>query len=495
MTTPGRMGATMQSEIIRPSVHLLESMRSIGYTLEAAVADLIDNSISAEASRIDIDADVVAARHLALLDDGEGMTAESAREALRFAGAVRERHASDLGRFGLGLKTASLSQARRLTLVTKHQSQITALRWDVDYVREKGDWVLIVLDPADLGDLPLIEKLMKRQSGTLVVWNELDLLLGDAKEPGPYLAERLGGLRTSLSLVFHRFLEGRQRRLTITVNGLEIQPLDPFVAKNPKTQRTLVETVDVAGVGVQVEGFTLPHTSGLDADERRRPDLGEGMRGAQGFYVYRNQRLISYGHWYGLAKMSELTKQTRVKVDVPPELDNLWQLDIKKSRSEPPSSFKSRLKQLIDPLVDSGRRVHTFRGRRDLAPITHVWMKVKTRDGFRYEVDLSNPLVSSMLAGFSTPDSQRVLDLVHLLTTTYPILDAYVELAANVPVLEYESDSHLIISRLEAARDSALFDQDPETAYSQLVGVEPFDSTDDLRALIELVWEGQDVSE
>jgi len=485
----------MESESIPPSVNLLESMRSVGYSLEAAVADIVDNSIAAGARHIVIDADAVEGKYIALLDDGEGMTSQVAREALRLAGSVGVREDSDLGRFGLGLKTASLSQARCLTVVTKRDGAITALRWDIDFVRDAGKWLLIVLGEADLGDLPLRAEFDAQASGTLVVWNDLDLLLGDADSPGSFLADRLGGVRSSLSLVFHRFLADRGDPLAITVNGINLRPMDPFLASNPKTQRSAPETIQVGSFGVSVEAFTLPHPSGLAVAERSRPDLGEGMREAQGFYVYRNRRLISHGHWYGLARMNELSKQTRVQVDVPTSLDALWQLDIKKSQAEPPQSFKLRLRQLIDPILARGHRVHTFRGRRETTEVAHVWTKLKTRDGFGYEVNLDSPVVESVLSRLDTDDAERVVGLLQAVAYTFPVMDAYVELAANVPSMASQPEREALVARLTDIHESGLLDDDSAIALTQLNGIEPFNATDDLAALVDLVWRSTDGAE
>lgn len=485
----------MDPEILEPGVNLLESMRSVGYSLEAAVADLIDNSITAEAHHIVIDADVVEGKYLAILDDGCGMTSRDAREALRLAGTVGDRKDTDLGRFGLGLKTASLSQARCLTLITKRAGMVTALRWDIDFVRESGKWLLNVLDETDLRDLPLWAEFDAQLSGTLVLWNELDLLLGDTTSPGPFLAERLGGVRSSLALVFHRFLADRRDRISITINGIPLRPTDPFLSDNPKTQRTAPETIQIGGGEVRVEGFTLPHPSGLTPVERQRPDLGEGMREAQGFYVYRNRRLISHGHWYGLSRMNELSKQTRVQVDVPSTLDALWQLDIKKSRAEPPQSFKLRLRQLIDPILNRGRRVHAFRGRRENTEVAHVWTKLKTRDGFGYEVNLESPLVESVLSRLHTDDAERVVGLLQTIASTFPLMDAYVEVATNVPSITSKPEREALITSLRNIRQSGLFSTDPEVAVTQLAGVEPFNSLTDLNKLVDLVWKDADAAE
>lgn len=485
----------MESEVIQPSVNLLESMRSVGYSLEAAVADLLDNCITAGARNIVIDADVAEGKYFAVLDDGCGMTSEVARESLRFAGSVGERDGSDLGRFGLGLKTASLSQARCLTVVTKRDNNVTALRWDVDFVRDSGKWLLNVLNETEIRNLPMWTEFDALSSGTLVLWSELDLLLGDTPTPGTFFAERLGGVRSSLALVFHRFLADRRDRLNITVNGLPLRPIDPFLSDNPKTQRTALETIRIGGAEVHVEGFTLPHTSGLTPEERKRPDLGEGMREAQGFYVYRNRRLISHGHWYGLARMTELSKQTRIRVEVPPALDSLWQLDIKKSKSEPPPSFKLRLRQLIDPILDRGHRVHTFRGRRENSEVEHVWRKLKARDGFFYEVNLESPIVRSVLSRLGNDDSDRVVGLLQMIATMFPLLDSYAEIAASVPAVLALPEREAIIARLKDIHQSGLFSPVAEVVITQLASVEPFNTVDDLRTLVDFVWKGSNAAE
>lgn len=478
----------MESEVIPPSVNLLESMRSVGYSTEAAIADLIDNSITAGARHIAIDGDVIDGKFLAVLDDGRGMSPEIAREALRLAGSVGDREDSDLGRFGLGLKTASLSQARCLTVVTKRAGTVTALRWDIDFVRDSGEWRLIVLDKRDLNNLPFWDEFEAQSAGTLVVWNELDLLLGDTKAPGVFLAERLSGVRSSLALVFHRFLSDRRCRLSISVNGLALRPIDPFLSDNPKTQRTNPEAIQIGTSQVRVEAFTMPHPSGLSAEERQRPDFGDGMREAQGFYVYRNRRLISRGHWYGLARMNELSKQTRIQVDVPTSLDALWQLDIKKSRAEPPPSFKLRLRQLIDPILARGHRVHTFRGRRENAQVEHVWTKLKTRDGFTYDVNLKSPLVEAVLLRLASDDAERVVGLLKTVATTFPVMDAYAEIAADSSLATTPPERDELVARLREIHQSGLLSTEPSVALQQLAGVEPFNTIDSLVGLVDFVW-------
>lgn len=480
----------MSELIVAPDVQLLNSMRSVGYSFEAALADIIDNSIAANARNVILDIDVVDGRYVAILDDGDGMSPETAREALRFAGSVRERSGSDLGRFGLGLKTASLSQGRCLTVLTKRANEMTCLRWDIDHVETAGKWSLLVLEDTSSDFLPLAQLLAGQESGTLVVWEKLDLLVGDSDDPGEFLKEKILDVSRALSLTFHRFLEP-PRPLRLELNGDSLKPIDPFLTANPKTQRSATQVVQVADADVPVTAYTLPHHSGLTAEERSRPDLSDGMREAQGFYVYRNRRLISKGHWFGMARLSEISKQTRIQVDIPNSLDSLWQLDIKKSRAEPPQSFKVQLRRIIDPILEKGKRVHTFRGRKaDQGEIAHIWTKQTAREGFFYEINLEHPYVRSVLSQLVSSDAEKVVLLLEAISQSFPILDAYQELAANRPSKELESPD--VRSKLREIRDSNVLGTDLEKVIEVLSAAEPFNSLSDLRLQVEEVWRSHD---
>ena len=465
-------------------------MRSVGYSFEAALADLIDNSITAQATTVDIDGDVVDGNYVAILDDGYGMSFDIAREALRLAGSVSERKPQDLGRFGLGLKTASLSQARCLTVVTRNGSSTVGLRWDLDHIKRTNQWSLLILSEDEIEDLPLWDHLDRQTSGTLVVWTRLDLLLDDSVDRGGQVRERIVEASKSLSLVFHRYLG--QGGLTIRVNGLAIAPTDPFLSSNPHTQESTTEPLTIAGQRIDITAYTLPHPSGMRADERMRFDLSEGMREAQGFYIYRNRRLISRGHWYGLATKSELTKQTRIKVDLPNTLDDLWHLDIKKSRAVPPASFRSHLKRIIDPLLDKGRRVHTFRGRKEIEQrLTRVWEKVVDRQNFfRYVVNENHPLISSLREQLSDEESRLLEEILEMISSEFPIHDLYAEMAQN-KVSGQERDEKEVIRKLRYLLLSGVLGTNALEVAAQLRNVEPFNRVSDLKETIEKVMEDE----
>lgn len=132
---------------------LMESTRAMGYSLEAAVADIVDNSIAAKADTVKIQfSPYTAVPFVSILDNGCGMTKSEINDAMRYGSqsSLNERESSDLGRFGLGLKTASLSQCRCLTVISKQDRKVEARRWDLDEIYKKGSWALISLDREDL---------------------------------------------------------------------------------------------------------------------------------------------------------------------------------------------------------------------------------------------------------------------------------------------------------------------------------------------------------
>lgn len=479
----------MEHVIVEPSVDLLESMRSVGYSLEAAIADIVDNSIDAEAKCVDIEIDVAEGNYVAVLDDGIGMSENAAIEALRLAGNTGTDSRNRLGRFGLGMKTASLSQARCLTVITKQGNSLVALRWDIDAVRESGVWSLVRLDADEVEVFPLRDKLLTRTNGTLIIWTSLDLLLGDASDPGEFLGRQITKIAEHLSFTFHRFLSRNGGGLNVNINCVAVPCVDPFLRNNPQTQESLTEYISIGGKMVRLTAFTLPHASGLSTNERSRPDLSERMREFQGFYVYRNERLLSRGHWFGLARMNEITKQTRVMVDVPQELDDLWQIDIKKSRAEPPSSFKAHLKRIVEPMIAKGVRIHTFRGRKvGTTEINHVWTKYKDRTGFRYEINLEHPLIAATLSSLHTDQAEAIASLFQLIAERFPHFDSYQEMASNNTPSAVTSEATGIRGRLIEIQAAEVFEGDVSHIYRVLKLTEPFNTCDDLQALIEEVW-------
>jgi Histidine kinase-, DNA gyrase B-, and HSP90-like ATPase len=405
---------------------LLESLRSIGYSAEAAVADLIDNSITAEAGVVEIRFPAGTPSHLAVLDDGKGMDADALIAAMRHGSSRSSDHRpeNDLGRFGLGLKTASLSQCRCLTVVSKRDGKLTACRWDLDFVKDCNKWLLLQLDKSELESLPYIDELRARKHGTMVLWTQLDRLAAGDKGDGAVVSARIDAVRRHLSLVFHRYLSGEVSfsSLRILINRAEVDPVDPFLISKKSSQKTPLESFYIEGVPIHLMGFTLPHISKLRPDEIEVAGGGEGLRRQQGFYVYRNYRLIVWGTWFRLMRQEELTKLTRVRIDIPNSLDHLWTLDIKKATAVPPEQVKEQLKALIPKLCEGslGTQTHRAKGQ-TTGKFQRIWRREETREGaVQYRIDRQHVVVDSMLGALDDVERRSVLQVLRAVEESFP---------------------------------------------------------------------------
>ncbi|MEZ5284688.1 MAG: ATP-binding protein [Vicinamibacterales bacterium] len=244
---------------------LIESMRDIGYSLESALADIVDNSITAGASTVRLFAQVNATSpRIAIVDDGQGMTRAELLDAMRpgSRSPLETRESNDLGRFGLGLKTASFSQCRRLTVVSRRDGTVSAARWDLDFVAEVNDWLLEV--PEEPLEIQWTDRIGPH--GTLVLWEQLDRLTdsGSPEEVQRHFIRRLDEAREHLELVFHRFLTGekRLRKLAVALNERPLVPFDPFHTAQSEAGPIERISQDVSG-----QAFTLPHHSKVPADD------------------------------------------------------------------------------------------------------------------------------------------------------------------------------------------------------------------------------------
>lgn len=289
-------------EVIPDPISLIESMRAVGYSVEAAIADLVDNSISARADLVEIKYDASDDPFVAILDNGWGMAPDELTNAMRHGSGnpTDAREPDDLGRFGLGLKTASLSQCRKLTVVSRKGDVTSARRWDLDVVQQSGRWLVVVPEIKELETLPMFSRLQAQDSGTLVVWQDLDRLTAGAFDPQSEMTTKLSSLYEHLALVFHRFTQKEEGigPVTMMVNGQQIPPRDPFLRSNNFRQPLEGQMIRHERGDVRVLPFILPPVSHLSPDEISLAGGKEGLRGTQGFYIYRNRRLVIWGTWF-----------------------------------------------------------------------------------------------------------------------------------------------------------------------------------------------------
>lgn len=411
----------------RPSA-LIESMRNVGYTMEAAVADILDNSIAAQANEIRIFHDCEdGIPSLAILDNGCGMTEEELIEAMRpggLFGPLEERQPSDLGRFGLGLKTASFSQCRKVTVVTKSTDKdISAACWDLDKIQKK--WSLLLLSKDEAAKIPWVDYLPENH-GTLVLWEKMDRIAGSDTSSDHIRSLFLGNIelvKNHLSIVFHRFLEeAGEGKISLTINNIPVRSFDPYFRKYTTTQRLEEEVIQIRGEQVSVKAFIIPHYSKLkQTDLDTLKELG-GPAATQGFYVYRNKRLLAWGDWFRLRKAkTEASGLARVMVDIPNALDDLWNLDIKKSSVSPPDAVKRELMRIIDRITDSSTRTYTSRGHRMATQKYSPWQREVANSGVTYHLDRNNAVIFAFYYSLPSEMQQNFNVIIDIIERFLPV--------------------------------------------------------------------------
>lgn len=479
----------MRDEDVVPDPQLMESMRAVGYTLETAVADIIDNSITAGGDQVGVWFTATPEPRIAIVDNGSGMDQEALRQAMKLAARPpsSNRKPHDLGRFGLGLKTASLSQARSLTVASKQGRGLHGVRWDLDHLATTGRWSLQVLDDAEIRYLHWIEKLDAHDSGTLVLWEKLDQIHAPPDRVESQLDEVMKVVRDHLGLVFHRFTCSEMPPLTkplaLRINGAAVPRVDPFLTDHRGTRRGPQEHIKVGGAEVTVQPYTLPYASKLSAADRREVQVAGSLRDSQGFYIYRAGRLVLWGTWFRIIPRDELAKLARVQVDIPNTLDHLWALDVKKSSASPPPEVKRRLAQITDRIVGASRRVHKFRGRHiDTDKVERVWSLIEDRGSFRYEINRDHPLVVTLSESLESSAQTELSHFLRVVESTFPVEDAYNRLGSD------NSHAPATVESAELAELAkayyAVSDASVEALARRLSMVEPFSSVSNLESFL-----------
>lgn len=440
--------STLHEEVPPEASSMIESMRAYGYTLPTAIADLIDNSIAAECTTVWLQFYWSGADSwISIMDDGRGMRESELSNAMKLGSRspLENRDPRDLGRFGLGLKTASLSQCRRLTVESRTSSGAVSLRrWDLDYLSrpEVEGWKL--LKTADSGSKGRLAALDEVDHGTIVLWERLDRIVGDAGKDASKIRSHFMRLvedvEFHLAMVFHRFLSGPRQRLKIFLNGNAVRAWDPFLESHPATQTTPEDAIRIPGHDepIRVKGFVLPHKDRLGGEAHAQASGPAGWNAQQGFYVYRNERLIVPASWLGLGSgrpwtQEEHYKLARIRLDIPNTMDHLWQLDVKKSSAQPPPDVADRLKGLAQKVRQQARSVFSHRGRyrqrETKRDFSRPW-KTTYRSGVRvYRIDRKHPALRALLE--SVPREAR--DALHAALTiieeTVPIEQIWLDTA------------------------------------------------------------------
>lgn len=461
---------------------MMETFRAIGYSIETAIADIIDNSISAGAKNIWIDyawkgPDTI----IGIMDDGSGMTNEELIQAMR-PGSVNpltERDEHDLGRFGLGLKTASFSQCRKFCVVTKKNGTEIYWTWDLDYVNQVKSWKLIKYRP---GGLDLSERFKELKSGTIVLWWDIDRLTKytqtDKESSKADFFATMEKVKKHLSMVFHRYIE---EGLNVWLRDRKIELWDPFMigfeGLQPRPETWLEEGK------ICIKGFVLPHRSKLSAEQY---NYGKGPKDSwtthQGFYIYRNRRLIVAGDWLGLFKREVHYDLCRIKVDLPNNMDEEWQIDIKKSVARPPARLRGAIIAVAKDVRAQAVEVYRHKGkvvRRKLARDEYVpFWEEKTRHGKRfYQLNRKHPMLKELLknANGLTRQFEKVLHFIEE-TVPVPLITLQENENERPHGHPFEGMNHDVVFEVMKTMYHNLIDQgvQPEQAKARIANIEPF---------------------
>lgn len=403
---------------------LVESLRAFGYSLRTAIADLIDNSISAGAKAVWLRfAWDGAGSWISIRDDGHGMSEEELVTAMRpgSKNPLEERPPRDLGRFGLGLKTASFSQCRRLSVISKRVNLPSAARcWDLDYISDCSQWRLLKeFDQAHA------DGLAGTSCGTIVVWQKMDRVTGNTRTDDDtayrHFLEAIDQVKEHLAMVFHRFLE-KPNGLKIRVNDRSVEPWDPFLKKENATQQLPLEELHFENQTIRIAPYVLPHQSKIPSEIHRQAAGPAGWNAQQGLYIYRNERLLVPGDWLGLGfQKEEHHKLARIQVDLPNSLDSDWQIDVKKSRARPPGPLRADLKRIAKATRERAVEIYRHRGKVTARRSSHkhvfLWEQKSRHGKYFYAINRNHPAIEEALR---TAGKDTVEPLLRILEETVP---------------------------------------------------------------------------
>lgn len=469
---------------------LIESMRSLGYSFDTAIADLIDNSVSAEAKNVQILLDPSDNPQLIIFDDGFGMDSATLEEALRFGsrGPKEERAQHDLGRFGLGLKSASLSQCRKLIVASKHDNKVCCFSWDLDEVERTNDWSIIEYAQEEIAALPSIDLFDGVESGTYVLLQDFDRISASSSDVSNTIIKSLESTEGHLSLVFHRIMS--EDGLKISINGRSIEPKDPFLENHKSTQRLREQEITIDGSKITLQPYILPHRNKLSAEDLRKVGGSEDLRTHQGFYVYRCKRLILWGTWFRLLSKDELNKLARVKVDIPNSLDQVWSIDVKKSSASLPDKIRKNLYGSIRDSVFGSKKVIEYRGKlkRD-DDVSYVWQRLSNRNGgVNYQINRELPQIQ-VLNSVLGSESQRALEiLLQNIEQSFPTSSIYLDVADG-EINDSGEDVDSLLSSLEVQLEYAgKMGMTKQELAEILLRTEPYSKHESLRTIIKKKW-------
>jgi hypothetical protein len=420
--------------------YLIKSIAEQGYSLESSLADLMDNSISANADMIEVlikmDEEPFT---LFIADNGSGMDEETLKASMQFPSnsPEEERNVFDLGRFGLGMKTASFSQTRCFTVLTRKKGTKTyyGRTWDVNYLKQVGKWRLLVNTREEI--IELIEQYHTLSDGhlnrfenfdanTIVVWKGLykfeNYLEEDNRQSA--LKKQITEVTSDyLSLVFHRYMERRRNPLQIRINNNLIAPFNPFPTTITDFRPIEYKQKNFSTDSLKIEGFVLPSRS---IDESQSISIwttkNRSLMDMEGIYIYRTDRLIHFGGWNGLIKKAPRLQLARLRVDIGNSVDHLLHLNVAKSQIEIPHDLTTAFEKYIDELKTQAEREFFNRGIRKFSSNrkednVQLFERKASNKGTLLEVNSNFPLLKSLMGELKKEQLTKLNLVIRMINT------------------------------------------------------------------------------
>jgi hypothetical protein len=466
----------MHIEDTPPNVSsFIKSLRDIGYTFEIAVADILDNCLTANSKNIDIYAVESPKLVFCILDDGIGMDEDSLREAMRLSTKDPDSHRgeSDLGRFGLGLKTASFSQCRLLTVISKtNKSQISGKQWDIEQVINSNSWALNSLDENDikiiidkLKGMDLYEKLLHQKSGTLVIWQDIDRVEEDS------LTMHLSNLREHLALVFHRFIDGikKTHKVNFSINNAKIKGFNPFYNSDKQEQVNYKINKKI----VSVQPHIMPSFRKSTKEVYNKYGTSNGYSRSQGCYLYRANRLIAEATWWKIIKNQDSNQLVRVEINISNNQDKEWGVAVTKSGYGviPPIGIRDELKVLFREITRRGRNTQAARIRN--TSIEKYWEIFRKDQKNSFKVNKKHPLWQEIIEGLDEERSKVLSLYLTALEAYLPVEAIHREMINKPHDLQQKAslDINIVANFIEKLIDKGLTEEE----ISSFIRAEGFD--------------------
>lgn len=393
----------MNIVVTQPSASpVIQALRSLGYNAGTAIADLVDNSIDAKASKITLEFKYLGNDGTIIIaDNGSGMDENMLQIAMSIGSKDprANRQPSELGRFGMGLKTASFSLGKRLSVLTKHNGVYAQRCWDLDHVSRCNEWQLFTKIPDEVREFMSD---IEGDSGTIVCIDKLDRFMGAGTVNTIHESSfftKVRRIHHHIEFVFHSILEFGN--VQISLNGNVIDPWDPFMIKHPSTLEGETQVLNINGNRIKVKYYVLPHASFLNEQEYKRAGGNRGWRDHQGFYIYRENRLLHYGDWLGMFQKDTSSQLSRIRIDLPNTADDDWQVDIKKSAVIPPDNAKSRLESISKFVRKISRDIFYFRTQGSNSSKTfkgslNTWELSGSDEGQQFILNRNHPILSEI---------------------------------------------------------------------------------------------------